>query len=296
MAKENFNDLAAFVAVARNRSFTRAAAQLGVSQSALSQTIRDLEARLGVGLISRTTRSVAPTEAGDRLLQTVAPRLEEIERELLKLRTSCDKPGGTVRITTPGYAADSILLPKLAAILPEYPDIKVEISADYKMVDIVEQRFDAGVRLGSLIAKDMIAMRIGPDMLVSVVGSPAYFSRKPQPGSPQDLVNHTCLNVRMPTHGHVHTWEFAKDGQQLNVRVNGQVTLNGSPQTINAAVSGLGLAYLLRESVQEYIDEGRLVSVLDDWCPTLTGYHLYYPNRRQSPAFSILVEALRYAR
>ncbi|MFC5458937.1 LysR substrate-binding domain-containing protein [Massilia niabensis] len=294
MAKENLNDLTAFVAVARAKSFTRAAAQLGVSQSALSQTIRELEARLGVQLISRTTRSVAATESGERLLITVAPRLEEIEAELSALRASQDKPAGTIRITTPGHAADSILLPKLARVLPDYPDLKVDITTDYTMVDIVEQRFDAGVRIGDQIAKDMIALRIGPDLPVAVVGSPAYFERHAPPRAPGDLVNHTCINFRMPTYGQLHVWEFSKGKRKLNVRVEGQVSVNSPPQQIEAALKGLGLAYLLKDGVQEHIDQGGLRSVLADWCPTLTGYHLYYPSRRQSPAFALLVDTLRY--
>jgi DNA-binding transcriptional LysR family regulator len=294
MARENLNDLSAFVAVARAKSFTRAAAQMGVSQSALSQAVRELEGRLGVQLISRTTRSVAPTEAGERLLLTVAPRLEEIEAELLALRASPGKPVGTVRITTPDHAADTILLPKLAKVLPDYPDLKVEITSDYKLVDIVEQRFDAGVRIGDQIAKDMIALRIGPDLPVAVVGSPCYFDRRPSPATPHDLVDHSCINIRMPTLEQLPPWEFRNGKQSLNVRVNGQVVVNGTPQLINAALEGMGLAYVLNDSVKEHIDRGRLRPVLLDWCPILTGYHLYYPSRRQSPAFALVIETLRY--
>jgi DNA-binding transcriptional LysR family regulator len=294
MARENLNDLSAFVAVARAKSFTRAAAQMGVSQSALSQAVRELEARLGVQLISRTTRSVAPTEAGERLLTTVAPRLEEIEAELVALRASPDKPAGTVRITTPDHAADTILLPKLAKILHDYPDLKVEITSDYKLVDIVEQRFDAGVRIGDQIAKDMIALRIGPDLPVAVVGSPCYFKRRPSPSTPHELVDHSCINIRMPTHEQLPLWEFKNREQSINVRVNGQVIVNGTPQLINAAVEGMGLAYVLNDSVKEHIDCGRLQSVLLDWCPVLTGFHLYYPSRRQSPAFELVIKALRH--
>jgi DNA-binding transcriptional LysR family regulator len=294
MARENLNDLSAFVAVARAKSFTRAAAQMGVSQSALSQAVRELEARLGVQLISRTTRSVAPTEAGERLLTTVAPRLEEIEAELLALRASPDKPAGTVRITTPDHAADTILLPKLAKILPDYPDLKVEITSDYKLVDIIEQRFDAGVRIGDQIAKDMIALRIGPDLPVAVVGSPCYFKRRPAPSTPHELVDHSCINIRMPTHEQLPLWEFKNREQSINVRANGQVIVNGTPQLINAALEGIGLAYVLNDSVKEHIDCGRLQSVLLDWCPILTGFHLYYPSRMQSPAFELVIEALRH--
>ena len=296
MAKENLNDLSAFVAVARARSFTRAAVQMGVSQSALSQAVRELEARLGVQLISRTTRSVAPTQAGERLLMTVAPRLEEIEAELLAVRASQEKPAGTVRITTPGDAADAILLPKLARILPDYPLLKVEIASDYRLVDIVEQRFDAGVRIGDQIAKDMIAMRIGPDLPLIVVGSPAYFSRRPPPATPHDLISHTCVNIRMPTHGQLIPWQFRKGKQELNVRVDGQLIVNGSPQLTKAALEGMGLAYVLEESVREHIDRGELWPVLMDWCPTLMGYHLYYPSRRPSPALAVVIEALRYTK
>lgn len=294
MARENLNDLSAFVAVARAKSFTRAAAQMGVSQSALSQAVRELEGRLGVQLISRTTRSVAPTEAGERLLMTVAPRLEEIEAELLALRASPDKPAGTVRITTPDLAADSIILPKLARILPDYPHLKVEITSDYTLVDIVEQGFDAGVRLGDQIAKDMIALRIGPDLPMTLVGSPLYFSRRPPPATPHDLIDHICINMRLPTHGQLPGWEFRKGKQQLNVRVNGQLVVNGSPQLINAALEGMGLAYVIKDAVKEHLDHGRLRPVLLDWCPILTGFHLYYPSRRQSPAFALVIETLRY--
>lgn len=294
MAKENLNDLSAFIAVARARSFTRAAAQIGVSQSALSQAIRQLEGRLGVQLILRTTRSVAPTEAGERLLITVAPRLEEIEAELLALRASQDKPAGTVHITTPDHAADSILLPKLAKILPDYPHLKVEITSDYTLVDIVEHRFDAGVRIGDQIAKDMIALRIGPDLPTTVVGSPSYFSRHPLPVIPHDLIDHTCINIRMPTHEQIPVWAFENGEQELNVRTEGQIIVNGSAQLINAALEGIGLAYVLKDSARDHIDRGQLKSVLTDWCPTLMGYHLYYPSRRASPALAVVIETLRY--
>lgn len=295
MARENLNDLLAFVAVAREASFTRAAAQLGVSQSALSQTIRALEARLGIRLLARTTRSVSPTEAGDRLLATLAPRFEEIEAEVAALSELRDKPAGTIRITTVDHAADVILLPKLAKLLPDYPDIKVEINTDYRLVDIVEQRFDAGVRLGDQVAKDMIAVRIGPDMPMAVVGSPAYFAKRPPPKKPQDLIEHLCINIRLPTYGGLYAWEFKKGKHELNVRVDGQLVVNGMPQLVSGALGGLGLACTLKDRVQEHIDAGRLRSVLEDWCPTFPGYHLYYPSRRQSsPAFALLVNALRY--
>ena len=293
--KENLNDLAAFVTVAREGSFTRAAAQLGVSQSALSQTVKGLEERLGLRLFTRTTRSVAPTEAGERLLATIGPRLEGIEADLAALSELREKPAGNIRITASEHAADSILLPKLTKLLPGYPDIKVEINTDYRMVDIVEQRFDAGVRLGEHIAKDMIAVRIGPDVRMAVVGSPAYFASLPVPKKPPELTDHNCINVRLPTHGGLLPWDFQKGAHQLNVRVDGQVTLNGFPQVISAALAGMGLAFTLEEVVHEHIAQGRLVRVLSDWCGVFPGYYFYYPSRRQaSPAFSIIVDALRY--
>lgn len=293
--KENLNDLAAFVSVAREGSFTRAAAQLGVSQSALSQTIRGLEERLGLRLLTRTTRRVAPTDAGERLLAAVGPRLEGIEADLDALSALRDKPSGTIRITASEHAADSILLPKLVALLPAYPDIKVEINTDYRMVDIVEQRFDAGVRLGEQVAKDMIAVRVGPDVRMAVVGAPAYFARRPVPKKPQDLMEHDCINVRLPTHGGLLPWDFRKGRQELNVRVEGTLVFNGFPQILKAALAGMGLAFTLEEVVEQHIAEGRLVRVLDDWCAPFPGYHLYYPSRRQtSPAFALVVDALRY--
>jgi DNA-binding transcriptional LysR family regulator len=293
--KENLNDLVAFLTVAREGSFTRAAAQLGVSQSALSQTIRGLEERLGLRLFTRTTRRVAPTVAGERLVATLGPRLEGIDADLAALSDLRDKPAGSIRITASEHAADSILLPKFAALLPQYPDIKVEINTDYRMVDIVEQRFDAGVRLGESIAKDMVAVRIGPDVRMAVVGTPDYFARRPPPTRPQDLTEHDCINVRLPTHGGLLPWDFKKGTQELNVRVEGTLTFNGFPQIIKATLAGLGLAFTLEEVVQQHIDAGRLVRVLDDWCAVLPGYHLYYPSRRQpSPAFSLMVDALRY--
>lgn len=293
--KQNLNDLTAFVTVAREGSFTRAAAQLGVSQSALSQTVNGLEAKLGLRLFTRTTRRVAPTDAGERLLAAVAPRLEGIEADLAALSELRDKPAANIRITASEHAADSILLPKLTKLLPQYPDIKVEISTDYRMVDIVEQRFDAGVRLGEQIAKDMIAVRIGPDVRMAVVGAPGYFARHPVPRKPQDLTEQDCINVRLPTHGGLLPWDFKKGKRELNVRVEGTMIFNGFPQILNAAVNGLGLAFILEDAVQDHIADGRLVRVLDDWCSVFPGYHLYYPSRRQpSPAFALIVDALRY--
>lgn len=295
MPRSNINDLATFVAVARERSFTRAAAKLGVSQSALSHTVRLLESKLGVRLLNRTTRSVAPTEAGERLLRTVAPRFDEIEAGLAALNTLRDKPAGLVRITATEYAADAILLPKLAKFLPEYPDIKVEIGIDDRLVDIVAERFDAGVRDGELVAKDMIATRIGPDLRMAVVGAPTYFAKRASPKKPQELTEQQCINLRLPTRGSLYAWEFAKGRRKLNVHVDGQLVFNRPAQMLNAALAGLGLAYLLEDVVQPYLAAGQLKRVLEDWCPPYPGYHLYYPSRRQpSPAFALLVDALRY--
>ena len=295
MARENFNDLLAFLAVARERSFTKAAAKLGVSQSALSHTIRGLEARLGLRLLTRTTRSVSPTEAGERLLLTVGHRFEEIEAELEALSELRDKPAGTIRITATDNAAQTILLPKLAKFLPEYPDINVEIIVDYGLTDIVAQRYDAGVRNGEQVAKGMIAVRIGPDMRMAVVGAPSYFAKRAPPKTPQDLTHHNCINLRLPTHGGFYAWEFEKGGRELRVRVDGQLVCNGAHQMLNAALGGLGLAYLPEDLAQPCIADGRLKRVLEDWCPQYSGYHLYYPSRRQtSPAFALVVDALRY--
>jgi DNA-binding transcriptional LysR family regulator len=295
MVRRDLNDLLAFVAVARERSFTRAAAKLGVSQSALSHTIRALEERLGLRLLTRTTRSVSPTQAGERLLRTVGPRFEEIEAELDSLSELRDKPAGTIRITAIDYAADTVLWPKLAKFLPAYPDIKVEITVDYTLTDIVAQRYDAGVRVGEQVAKDMIAVRIGPDIRMAVVGSPTYFSRHQEPKTPQDLVTHNCVNLRLPTHGGLYAWEFEKGKRELKVRVDGQLVFNTSAQMLNAALAGFGLAYIPEGLAQPHIAKRRLRRVLEDWCPSYPGYHLYYPSRRQSsPAFALLVQTLRH--
>jgi DNA-binding transcriptional LysR family regulator len=295
MQRENFNDILAFLAVARERSFTRAAAKLGISQSALSHTISGLEARLGLRLLTRTTRSVSPTQAGERLLQTAAPRFEEIEGELKALSELRDKPAGTIRITATDYPADTILLPKLAKFLPQYRDIKVEIIIDYGLTDIVAQRYDAGVRWGEQVAKDMIAVRIGPDMRIAVVGAPSYFAKRSQPKKPQDLTDHICINLHLPTYGGLYAWEFEKGGRELRVRVEGQLVLNGTTQVLNAALAGFGLAYLPEDLAQPHVAAGRLKRVLEDWCAPFPGYHLYYPSRRHSsPAFALLVDALRY--
>jgi DNA-binding transcriptional LysR family regulator len=294
MQRGNLDDLLAFVAVARERSFTRAAAKLGVSQSALSHTMRELEARLGVRLLTRTTRSVSPTEAGDRLLNSVGPRLEEIEAELGALGELRERPAGTIRITSTEYAADEILLPKLGRLLRTYPEIKIEIAIDYGLTDIVAQRFDAGVRSGEQVAKDMIAVRIAPDMRMAVVGTPSYFKRHPEPKRPQDLVNHNCIKLRLPTYGGLYVWEFEKAGRELRVRVDGQLTYNTTAQMLTAALAGLGLAYVPEGLAKPHVAKGRLRRVLADWCPPYSGYHLYYPSRRQpSAAFAQLVDALR---
>ncbi len=295
MRRENVSDLLAFLAVARERSFTKAGKKLGVSQSALSHTVRALEARLGLRLLTRTTRSVSPTEAGERLLLTVGQRFEEIEAELDALSELRDKPAGTIRITATENAADTILLPKLAKFLPQYPDIKVEIIIDYGLTDIVAQRYDAGVRWGEQVAKDMIAVRIGPDMRMAVVGAPSYFEKRSLPKKPQDLTEHNCINLRLPSHGGLYAFEFEKGGRELRVRVEGQLVLNATGQILNAALAGLGLAYVPQDMAQPYLDKGLLKRVLEDWCPPSSGYHLYYPSRRQhSRAFALLVDALRY--
>jgi DNA-binding transcriptional LysR family regulator len=294
MQRGNLDDLLAFLAVARERSFTKAAAQIGVSQSALSHTIRALEARLGVRLLTRTTRSVSPTQAGERLLQTVAPRLEEIDAELVALSDYRERPAGTIRLTAVDYVVNAVLWPKLMPFLRKYPDIKIEIVVDYGLTDIVAERFDAGVRSGEQVAKDMIAVRIGPDIRMAVVGTPSYFSKRPKPEKPQDLLAHACINLRLPTHGGLYAWEFEKGGRELRVRVDGQLVFNGTDQMLNAALAGFGLAYVPEELVQPHIAKGRLKQVLEDWCPPYSGYHLYYPSRRQpSAAFALLVDALR---
>ena len=297
MPRTNLNDIAAFLAVARVRSFTRAAAQLGVSQSALSQTLRGLEARLGLRLLTRSTRSVAPTEAGERLLHAAGPRLDEIDAELAALTALRDKPSGTIRITAHDHAIRAVLWPALERLLPDYPDIKVEIVIDYGLTDIVAERYDAGIRSGEMVAKDMIAVRVGPDMRSAVVGAPSYFANRPRPKTPQGLTAHTCINLRLPTHGGLYAWEFAKGGRELRVRVEGQLVFNGTAPMLEAALAGFGLAYLPEDQVHPHIAAGRLTRVLDDWCPPFAGYHLYYPSRRQpTTAFALLVDALRYRR
>jgi DNA-binding transcriptional LysR family regulator len=289
MQRGNLNDLLSFLAVGRERSFTRVAAKLGVSQSALSHTIRELEERLGIRLLTRTTRSVAPTEAGERLLRNVGPRLEEIDAELAAVSEFREKPAGTIRITAGEHAADRILWPALARLLPNYPDIKVEIVIDYGLTDIVAERYDAGVRLGEQVAKDMIAVRIGPDFRMAVVGAPSYFAKRSKPKNPHDLTTHTCINLRLPTYGGLYAWEFEKRGRELKVRVEGQLIFNNITLRLNA-----GLAYFPEDLVETHIAKGRLVRVLADWCPPFSGYHLYYPSRRQpASAFALLVDTLR---
>jgi DNA-binding transcriptional LysR family regulator len=293
--RDNASDLLAFLAVARERSFTRAAAKLGISQSALSQIVRGLEQRLGVPLLSRTTRSVAPTQAGERLFQNIAPRFDEMDVALAALGELRDKPAGTIRITATEHAADSILMPALSKVLPAYPDIKVEVVVDYGLTNIVAQQFDAGIRPGEMVAKDMIAVRIGPQLRMAVVGSPSYFAANKKPRTPQDLTAHNCINLRLPTHGALYAWEFEKNGRELNVRVDGQLVFNGAGPMLNAALNGFGLVYLTEGQVQPHLVKGKLVRVLADWCPPFAGYHLYYPSRHQrSPALAVLVDALRY--
>src|SRR5712691_10684996 len=296
MQHGNLNDLLAFLAVARERSFTKAAAKMGVSQSALSHTIRGLEARLGVRLLTRTTRSVSPTQAGERLVASVGTRFEEIEAELEALSELRDKPAGTIRITTGEHAVNTILWPALMQFLPRYPDIKVELSVDTGLTDIVAQRYDAGLRLGEQVAKGMIAVRIGPDMRMAVVGARSYFETRPPPKKPQDLTEHNCVNVRFPTYGGLYAWEFEKGKRELRVRVDGQLVLNDTTMPLDAALAGLGLAYVGEDVAQPHIARGSLTRVLEDWCPPFSGYHLYYPSRRQSsPAFALLVDALRFS-
>jgi len=295
MQRDELVDLNAFVTVAEEQSFTRAAAKLGTSQSALSHTIRRLETRLGVRLLTRTTRSVAPTEAGERLLATLVPALDSISVQLSSLSELRDKPSGTIRLTTSEHAADTILWPALETLLPDYPDINVELSIDSSFTDIVTERFDAGVRLGEALAKDMIAVRIGPELRMSVVGSPAYFTGRSIPITPQDLAEHRCLNLRMLSGGGLYAWELEKAGREIKVRVEGQFISNNMTAILKAATAGLGLAFVMEDKAAAQVADGRLLRVLENWCPPFAGYHLYYPSRRQpSAAFALLVEALRY--
>lgn len=296
MLKDNFNDLLSFMVVARERSFTRAAAQLGVSQSALSHAMRNLETRLEVRLLTRTTRSVAPTEAGEQLLMRLSPHLLEIEQELTALRDTRDRPAGNIRLTAGEHAMSAVLWPVLKPFMAQYPDINVEVTVDNGLTDIVDGRFDAGVRLGEQVAKDMIAVRIAPDMRMAVVGSAEYLQRFGVPETPEQLDQHRCINMRLPTRGGLYAWEFERDGRELRVRVDGQLILNSLPQRIDAAEDGLGLAYVPEDAVQDALAESRLVRVLEAWCPAFTGYHLYYPSRRQhTTAFALLIAALRHS-
>jgi DNA-binding transcriptional LysR family regulator len=294
MQRGNLDDLRALIVVGQERSFTKAAAKLGVSQSALSQTIRQLETRLAVRLLTRTTRSVSLTDADERLVRIAAPRLEEIDAELTALSELSAKPTGTIRVTAGDHAIEMILWPKLKGLLTAYPDIKVELVVDYGLTDIAAERYDAGVRWGEQVAKDMIAVRIGPDARFAVVGAPSYFAKHPKPVAPGDLVDHNCINLRLPTHGGLYAWEFERDGREQKVRVEGQLVLNGVFQMLNAALGGFGLAFIPEDLVLPHIAEDRLIRVLEEWCPFWTGYHLYYPSRRQSSAaFALFVDALR---
>lgn len=295
MRRDNVNDLLAFLAVARERSFTRAARKAGLSQSALSHTIRQLEERLGIRLLARTTRAVAPTEAGQRLLDSIGPSFDEIEAQVAALSELRDKPSGTVRIVAADFAIRSVLWPKLKALLPRFPDIKVELSRDNGLTDIVTQRFDAGVRMGEQLAKDMISVRIGPDIRFAVVGTPGYFRTKPEPSHPQELVQHHCITERHVTSGGIWAWEFEDRGREIRIRVDGQLIFNNSYDAIDAALGGFGLAYVPEEVALPHLKTGRLKRVLETWCPYWDGYHLYYPSRRQSsPAFLAVVDALRH--
>lgn len=295
MPRESLDDLTIFLAVAEEQSFTRAAARLGTSQSALSHTIRRLEARLGVRLLTRTTRSVATTDAGERLLETLRPALDSIDAQLGALSELRDKPAGTIRITASGHAAHGVIMPALGKFLADYPDIHVEISADSGFRDIVAERFDAGVRLGEAVARDMIAVRIGPELRMVVIASPAYVEKHGAPQTPQDLARHNCINLRMRSAGSLYAWELERDGRQVNVRVEGQLTFNDTDLITSAVVSGHGIGFVMQDSVEEELASGQLVTLMDEWCPTFPGYYLYYPSRRQpSAAFSLFVDALRY--
>lgn len=292
---ENYNDLAAFALVATERSFTRAAAKLGVSQSALSQSIRALEDQLGLRLLTRTTRSVSPTEVGEHILTMLAPRLAEIEAEIARLKAQKERPAGSLRITAGEHAAVYIIQPALRGFLAQYPEIRIELIVDYGLSDIVAERFDAGIRLGEQVARDMIAVRISPDIRMAVVGTAEYFSRYPQPEHPQELTRHNCISIRLPTYGGIFPWEFEKEGREIKVRVEGQCIFNQLTLRLNAALAGQGLAYMPEDIVAQDIAAGRLIRVLEEWCPYFSGYHLYYPNRQHpSPAFALMVNALRY--
>ncbi|WP_175725285.1 LysR family transcriptional regulator [Burkholderia ambifaria] len=295
MPRENLNDLLVFLAVARDRSFTRAAARLGVSQSALSQTVRDLETRLGVRLLTRTTRSVSTTEAGEELFQAVAPRIDEIEMKLAAVADFRDKPAGVVRITATEHPIDTIIWPKLRRVLPDYPDIRVELSVDYGLSNIVEERYDIGVRYGDQVAKDMIAVRISPDIRMTMVASPAYLDGRKPPKTPQDLLDHDCVTLRLATAKGIYAWELKKGRNEIQARVNGRITCNTQPHMVQAALDGFGIAFVTEDIVLDQVRSGQLRIVMPDWCPVFPGYHAYYPSRRQaSRAFSIVIDALRH--
>lgn len=295
MKREALSDLAVFLAVAEARSFTRAAGMLGTSQSAISQIVRRLEAAIGLKLLTRTTRSVAPTEAGEQLMATLRPAFDEIDNRLAAIAAMRDRPSGTIRLTSSRHAADTILWPAISRLLRQYPDLNVEISIDSQLTDIVSDRFDAGVRLGEQIARDMIAVRISPELRMAVVGSPSYLAERGVPASPQELTEHNCINIRMATRGDIYAWEFGKGGRELHVRVEGSLIVNDVPMILEAASDGIGLACVLEDQAARYLAAGRLVRVLDDWCPPFPGYHLYYPDRKQLPkAFALLVAALRH--
>jgi DNA-binding transcriptional LysR family regulator len=295
MANTKVNDLQAFLAVARDQSFTKAAAKLGITPSALSHTIRALEERLGVRLLARTTRNVSPTEAGEKLMRSIAPLFDQITAELEALGELRDTPKGTIRITCTDDQIELCIRPMLAVFLKDFPDITLEFYVDYGFTNVVAERFDAGIRMGESISKDMIAIRIGPDWRLAVVGSPAYFERNPAPNTPHELTSHACVNIRHRPAGAIYAWEFEKNGQAFTVKVEGQLVFNSIMHVLNAAVDGIGLAYVPEDLVAPYLADGRLKKILADWSPKFEGYHLYYPNRRQaSPAFSALVEALKY--
>jgi len=295
MARDNINDILVFLAVARERSFTRAAARLGMTQSALSHTVRTLEARLGVRLLTRTTRSVSPTEAGERLLQNVAPRLEEIEAEIAAVSDLGDKPSGTVRITAIDHVIDDVLWPRIAPLLPQYTDLHVEFSADYRIVDIAAERYDIGVRHGDQVDKDMIAVRLTPDVRMRIVGAPAYFARRPLPASVADLMKHNCINLRLASSGGIYAWELKHEGQDIEARVRGQAVFSTANHILKAALDGAGLGFLPEEMVGEHVRAGRLISVMEDWCPLWPGLHAYYPSRRNSSrALALVIDAIRH--
>jgi DNA-binding transcriptional LysR family regulator len=295
LARENLNDLSAFVAVAQAHSFTKAAARLGISPSALSHAMRGLEERLGVRLLARTTRSVAPTEAGERLLTVVLPHLQGIESGLTALNLLRDIPAGTIRLTASEHPAYTVIYPVLARLAADYPQIKIEVNVDNMLADLVAGRFDAGIRLGEHVERDMVAVRIAPDMRMAVVGTPAYFERHPRPETPQDLTQHECIGIRLPTHGGLLPWEFDRDGRSVTVRVEGQLIFNTMSLGLRAVLDGLGLGYCLDDMAAEAIADGRLIRVLEDWCEPFPGYHIYYPSRRLlSPALRLLIDALRF--